>query len=101
MGADVDQMADPKLWIILFVSRRSAARIRSPASRPVVIYLMNVTGVLDFDARRAAAIALNASSDVSGLAWTLEETGVRLWTPKIRRRRIFGVHIERSESVAA
>lgn len=27
---------------------------------------------------RLLGIALNASSDVSGLAWTLEETGVRL-----------------------
>jgi hypothetical protein len=62
---------------------------------------MKASGALDFDARRRTATMLNASSDVKGLAWTLEETGVRLWTPKIRLSRIFGVHIERSESVAA
>jgi hypothetical protein len=69
------QVADPRLGSILLVSGRSShLAVSCVTVRTKIIYLVKVSGVLDFDAKARRAIVLNGGSGVSGLADVHPET---------------------------
>jgi hypothetical protein len=68
------------------VMRRLDSQHPFVAARTKIIYLMEASAVLDFDATTGEAIVLNGSSDVGGPACTSRGLGVLLWTAETRLR---------------